>query len=132
MKEMMQIMDTSHKEIMAETKLGRDMEMMACREITEAHLEEKETIACQEEMEADAEKVEPDSEMMQSVMEHQDVFVQDATVMPVGEPQEETSRLPEKRRWSATRWRHIQKWKSRPQWTGNLRRQKKKSPLKTP
>jgi hypothetical protein len=40
----------------------------------------------QEEMEADAEKMEPDSEVMQSVMEHQEVTVQDATVMPVREP----------------------------------------------
>jgi hypothetical protein len=81
---------------MAETKPGRDMEMMACREITEAHLEEKETIACQEEMEADAKKMEPDSEMMQSVVEHQDIPVQDATVMPVREPEGETTSITRK------------------------------------
>jgi hypothetical protein len=35
--------------------------------------------------------MEPDSEMMQSVVEHQEVPVQDATVMPVREPEEETT-----------------------------------------
>jgi hypothetical protein len=48
-----------------------------------------ETTACQEEMRADAEKMEPDSEKMQSVVEHQEVPVQDATVMLVREPEEE-------------------------------------------
>jgi hypothetical protein len=41
-------MGTSHKEMAAVFEPGRDMETMACREITEAHLEEKETMACQE------------------------------------------------------------------------------------
>jgi hypothetical protein len=41
LKEMMQIMDTSHKEIMAEIKPGRDMETMACQEV-EARQEEEE------------------------------------------------------------------------------------------
>jgi outer membrane translocation and assembly module TamA len=50
----------------------------------------REMTACQEEMEADAEKMEPDSEMMQSVVEHEEVPVQNATVMPVREPEEET------------------------------------------
>jgi hypothetical protein len=49
----------------------------------------EETTACQEEMEVDAEKMEPNSEIMQSVVEHQEVPVQDATVMPVREPEEE-------------------------------------------
>jgi hypothetical protein len=49
----------------------------------------KEKTACQEEMKADAEKMEPDSEMMHCVVEHQEIPVQDATVMPVREPEEE-------------------------------------------
>jgi hypothetical protein len=40
-------------------------------------------------MEADGEKMDHDSEMMQSVVEHQEVPVQDATVMLVREPEEE-------------------------------------------
>jgi hypothetical protein len=40
-------------------------------------------------MEADAEKMEHDAEMMQSVVEHQEVPVQDATLMPVREPEED-------------------------------------------
>jgi hypothetical protein len=46
----------------------------------------------QEEMEADAEKMEPDSEVMQSVVEHQKVPIQDATVIPVGEPKKKRRR----------------------------------------
>jgi hypothetical protein len=49
----------------------------------------EESTACQEEMEAGSEKMEPDSEMMLSVVEHQEVRIQDATVMPVREPEEE-------------------------------------------
>jgi hypothetical protein len=40
-------------------------------------------------MEAYAEKIEPDSEMLQSVVEHQEVPIEDAIVIPVGEPGEE-------------------------------------------
>jgi hypothetical protein len=57
---------------------------------------QEETTACQEEMEADAEKMEPDSEMMQSVVEHQEVPIQDATVMPVREPEEEMTSITRK------------------------------------
>jgi flagellar biosynthesis chaperone FliJ len=44
LKEMMQIMDTSHKEIMAESKPGRDMETMACQEMEECQEEEEEEV----------------------------------------------------------------------------------------
>jgi hypothetical protein len=47
-------------------------------------------------MEADAEKMEPDSEMMQSVVEHQEVPVQDATVMPDRDLEEETTSITRK------------------------------------
>jgi hypothetical protein len=40
---MMQIMDTSHKEIMAEIKPGRDMEMMAFEEMEACQEEEEPT-----------------------------------------------------------------------------------------
>jgi hypothetical protein len=53
-------MGTSHKEMVAKTKLERDMETLACRETTEAHLEEEGTMACQE-MEARPEEEEPTS-----------------------------------------------------------------------
>jgi hypothetical protein len=43
----------------------------------------QETTVCHEATEADIEKSEPDSGMMQSVAEHQEVPREDAAVMPV-------------------------------------------------
>jgi hypothetical protein len=44
---------------------------------------EKKTIACHEAMEADTEKIEPDSGMMQFVAERQVALKEDAIVKPV-------------------------------------------------
>jgi hypothetical protein len=43
-------------------------------------------MACLGKMEADTEKTEPDSGMMQSTEEHQEIPKGEAEVMPVGEP----------------------------------------------
>jgi hypothetical protein len=88
---------TSHKEMFAETKPERDMETMACRETTEAHLEEEETMACQE-MEARPEEKEPtSSDMKPEAAERREVPVEDAEVMPVGEPKKKRRRTETKR-----------------------------------
>jgi hypothetical protein len=79
MKEMMQMMDTSYKEIMAEIKPGRNMETIACQEM-EAHPEEEK----------------PASVDMKSEAAEREVPVQDATVMPVREPEEETTSITRK------------------------------------
>jgi hypothetical protein len=78
MKEMIKMMaarlektDASHKEILAETKPERDMETMACREMTEARLEEEKPTTVNRKPEA---------------AEQREVPVEDAEVMPVGEP----------------------------------------------
>jgi hypothetical protein len=59
-KAMRENMGTSHKEMVTKTKPERDVETMVCQETTEAHLEEEETMACQE-MEAHLEEEEPTS-----------------------------------------------------------------------
>jgi hypothetical protein len=46
----------------------------------------QETTACHKAMKADMEKIEPDPEMMQSAEEHQEIPIEDAAIMPVGEP----------------------------------------------
>jgi hypothetical protein len=76
LKEMMQIMDTSHKEIMAEIKPGRNMETIACQEM-EAHPEEEKPASVDMEPEA--------------AEQQEEVPVEDATVMPVVETEEESS-----------------------------------------
>jgi hypothetical protein len=59
---------------------------------TEAHLEEEGTMACQE-MEARQEEEEPTSvDMKSEVAERREVPVEDATVMPVGEPKRKQRR----------------------------------------
>jgi hypothetical protein len=69
-------------------------ERTACQEMMEARLEcEKPTsadmkacqemTACHEATKADAEKIEPDPGMMQSVVEHQEVPNEEATMIPV-------------------------------------------------
>jgi hypothetical protein len=89
-------MDAMHKKMarmdawLTDTNDNRQ-ETMACQEKTEARLEEEEPTSAdmktsQESTDADIEKTEPDSGMMQSVVEHQEVPREDATVMPVGEP----------------------------------------------
>jgi hypothetical protein len=77
-------METSHKEIAAETKPDRDMEEMACRETTEAHLVmDEETMACQE-MEARLDEEEPTSvETKPEVAQQQEVPKEDTVVQPV-------------------------------------------------
>jgi hypothetical protein len=52
---------------------GTSEEMRACQETT----------ACHEAMEADIEKIQPDSRMMQFVAEHQESPKEEASVMPV-------------------------------------------------
>jgi peroxiredoxin family protein len=74
---MMKMMDTSHKEMVTETKPERDMETMACQETTEAHLEEEEMTSLDRKPE---------------VAEQREVPVEDATVMPVGEPKKKRRR----------------------------------------
>jgi hypothetical protein len=74
---MMKMMDTSHKEMVAENKPERDMETMACRETTEARLEEKEPTSV---------------EAKPEVAQQQEVPVKDAEVMPVGEPKKKRRR----------------------------------------
>jgi hypothetical protein len=44
----------------------------------------EETMTCHGATEADIEKIEPDSGMMQSIAEHQEISREDAAVMPVG------------------------------------------------
>jgi hypothetical protein len=75
-KEMMKMMDISHMEMVAENKPERDMEAMACRETMEARLEEKEPTS-----------VETKPEVAQ-----QEVPVEDADVMLVGEPKKKRHR----------------------------------------
>jgi hypothetical protein len=54
-----------------------------CEEPTSADMKAcQETTVCHEATEADIEKIEPDSGMMQSVAEHEEVPREDATVMP--------------------------------------------------
>jgi hypothetical protein len=61
------------------------MEMMACQETTEAHLEEEGTMACQE-IEARPEEEQPTSlDRKPKAAEKQEVPVKDAEVIPVGE-----------------------------------------------
>jgi hypothetical protein len=67
LKDMMQLMDTSHKEIMAEIKPRRDMETMACQEM-EARLEEPTSV-----------------DRKPEVAQQREAPVNDAEVMPVGE-----------------------------------------------
>jgi hypothetical protein len=69
-KMMMKMMDTSHMEMVAENKPERDMETMACRETTQARLEEKELTSV---------------EMKPEVAQQEEVPIEDAEVMPVGE-----------------------------------------------
>jgi hypothetical protein len=96
-------LNTNQKEIIAkidaETEAMRDKRLEANRntwrkartadqETMEARLECEEPTsadmkACQVTTEADTEKIEPDSRMMQSVAEHQEVSKEEATVMPV-------------------------------------------------
>jgi hypothetical protein len=70
LKEMMQMMDISHKEIMAEIKPGRDLKMMSCQEMEE----------CAEEEQPTSLDMKPEAAQQEEVPE------EDAKVMPVGEP----------------------------------------------
>jgi hypothetical protein len=82
---MMKLMDTSHKEMVAEQKPERDMETMACRETMEAHLEEEEMMACQE-MEARPEEKPTSVDRKPEAAEEEEwVPKEDAEVMPVRE-----------------------------------------------
>jgi hypothetical protein len=106
LKEMMQIMDTSHKEIMAETKPRRNMDMMACREITEAHLEEKETMACQE-MEAHPEEKLTSVDRKPEAAEERQVPKENAEVIPVREPRKKRRK---DRKLAAERRLQMKEW----------------------
>jgi hypothetical protein len=59
----------------------------------EMHAERKRSEHRRPPCETNAEKMEPDSEVTQSAVEHQEVPVQDATVMPVREPEEEMTSI---------------------------------------
>jgi hypothetical protein len=68
------------------------METMAWREITEAHLQEKETMACQE-MEERLEEEKPTSlDRKPEAAEERQVPEENAEVMPVGEPKKKRRR----------------------------------------
>jgi hypothetical protein len=69
-------MGTSHKEMVAEIKPGRNVETIACREMEE-HPEEEKTASVDTKPEA--------------AEQQEEVPVEDATVIPVGESEEETS-----------------------------------------
>jgi hypothetical protein len=125
-----EIMDASHKEIVAESK--PEMDVDACQDAMEANLEKLETdprekgdiveqqkipneevaihslracrnerTACQEAMEADEEKTPTSVDMKPEVAQKEEVPVQDATMMPVGEPEEEMTPITQKRQWPA-------------------------------
>jgi hypothetical protein len=74
---------TSHKEMVAKTKPERDMVSLACRETTETHLEEEEPTSV---------------DMKPEVPEQREVPVEDAEVMPVGEPKKKMGRDRNQRR----------------------------------
>jgi hypothetical protein len=69
-------MVTSHKEMVAVIEPGRNMEIIACQEM-EAHPEEEKPASVDRKPEA--------------AEQQEEVPVKDATVMPVGEPEGETS-----------------------------------------
>jgi hypothetical protein len=78
-------MDNSHKEMAAETKPDRDMEEMACRETTEAHLVlDEKTMACQE-MEARPEEKPTSVDRKPEAIEERQFPEENAEVIPVGE-----------------------------------------------
>jgi hypothetical protein len=74
LKEIMKMMDTSHKEMVAETK--PETEMMACQEMEE-HLEEEELTSVDRKPE---------------VAQQREVPVEDAEVLPVREPKKKRHR----------------------------------------
>jgi hypothetical protein len=67
-------MDTNHKEMVAVTEPGRNVETIACQEM-EAHPEEEKPASVDMKPEA--------------AEQQKEVPVEDATVIPVGEPEEE-------------------------------------------
>jgi hypothetical protein len=83
----MQVMESSHKGIVAETKPETGIKTMACQEMG-AHPEEEEPTSV---------------DMKPEAAEQSEVPVQDATVMPVGEPKKKRRR---DQRLAAERRRH--------------------------
>jgi hypothetical protein len=73
-------MGTSQKEMVAVIEPRRNMETIACQEM-EAHPEEEKPVSVG---------------MKSEAAEQREVPVQDATVMPVGEPEEETTSITQK------------------------------------
>jgi hypothetical protein len=79
----MQVMETSHREMVDEATPERNMETMACRETMEAHLQEEGTMACQE-VEARIEEKEPTSvDRKPEVAQQREVPKEDTVVQPV-------------------------------------------------
>jgi hypothetical protein len=73
---------------MMERMMNTDQTDVNLKELTETTSADmkacQETTVCHEATEADVEKIEPDSEMMQSAADHQEIPREDAALIPVG------------------------------------------------
>jgi hypothetical protein len=76
----LQVMETSHREMVAEATLERNMEMIACQEMEERPEEEQPTSL----------------DRKPEAAQQEEVPIQDTTVMPVREPEEELMPITQK------------------------------------